>query len=537
MEFQERPGNVRDDRPYLQQLLDAAGKAPGTHLVIPPGTYVLSSPIARSTMENAISGVYGENPEPVMFTPAFPYTVGLSLAGHRGTVVDARGVCLMVDGFMEVLELVDCRNVTVRGLTIDYLRKPYSKGRIESYLHTGRHSGRMTVRFGEAYPVTEMTIMPRYCAYDERTRRFSQDLVVGERRWLGNQTFEMELTSMPDTDMTGQEFYVWHSFHFRPAILVEEAADICLEDVTIHAQPGMGIVGHRSENITMQRLRVCPSPGEHMSTNTDATHFTSCRGQLCFEACSFEGHGDDATNVHTFYHDIELLSGNRVRGRVTVPTHSLTLDWPDAGDTMELVDRKSLALRQTYRVLSVRPYPELGYYEATLDQALPEDAEQNMYLSDVSRCPEVLFRHCVCHNHWARSVLLKTRHACVDSCFFSGSFLQAVHVAPEASWHEGVSCQDIRIENNRFVDCGLTGHAEVGGIRVEVSAPSPEGTLQKGIIIRNNTFELPGVRYAVSIRNTADVILENNAFLHGTADIEIKDCVHVVSDLPALCGT
>ena len=92
--------------------------------------------------------------------------------------------------------------------------------------------------------------------------------------------------------------------HYRPAILIYKTKNIDLNNVTIHAQAGMGIVGHLSENITMNRLRIVPSEGRYASSNTDATHFASNRGLIRFNQCEFGGQGDDATNVHTYYTQI-----------------------------------------------------------------------------------------------------------------------------------------------------------------------------------------------------------------------------------------
>ncbi|MGN0971939.1 MAG: hypothetical protein ACI4OY_08285, partial [Aristaeellaceae bacterium] len=466
-----------DDRERFAAALAKAKEHPGSTLLVPPGVYRITTPLARQTMRDAISGCYGENPEDVMFRPDFPFSVGISLSGHEGTTLLAYGVRLMVEGFMEVLSLDHCRGVTVHGLTIDHVRKPYSRGVIESYdvEDAAARTGHILVRFDDGFPVDEHTIMPRLCAYDLRTHCFNLDMKLTGRQYLGCQRYCLHMRSMPETDLTGQELYIWHTFHFRPAILIEEARDVILEDVTIHSQPGMGIVGHRSENILLERLRVVPSHGEHMSTNTDATHFTSCKGDLTFHDCAFEGHGDDATNVHTFYHDVEPLGGCSYRGSVGVRTHSLTLDYPDPGDEMELVDKASLTLRGTCRVKAAQPDASGSFYVAELDAPLPEDTAENCYLADVTRAPRLRFIHCTAENHWARSVLIKTRHALVEDCTFRGSALQAIHVAAEGWWHEGVACADVTIRGNRFVDCGVSGHAEVGGVRVEMAVERPAG--------------------------------------------------------------
>lgn len=103
---------------------------------------------------------------------------------------------------------------------------------------------------------------------------------------------------------TGDFCVLRHSGHYRPAIMIKESSDIYIEGVKIHSQPGMGVVGHLSENITLENLQVIPEAGMIISTNTDATHFTSCKGEIVIENCKFGGQGDDCTNIHNYYYTI-----------------------------------------------------------------------------------------------------------------------------------------------------------------------------------------------------------------------------------------
>lgn len=130
-----------------------------------------------------------------------------------------------------------------------------------------------------------------------------------------------------------------HSFHFRPAILLLRSTNTLLEGVTIHSQPGMGIVGFDSRDVTIRRLSVVPADGYDFSTNTDATHFACCEGTISFDGCLFRGQGDDATNVHGYYHDIAAVKGDTVSLELRAPTftHAQVADVPRVGDRMEIV--------------------------------------------------------------------------------------------------------------------------------------------------------------------------------------------------------
>ena len=118
----------------------------------------------------------------------------------------------------------------------------------------------------------------------------------------------------------------------------------------------------------------------------------------------------------------------------------------------------------------------------------------------------------------------------IQNCLFRGSVLQAIHIAAEGWWHEGIACENIIIRGNRFVDCGLTGHASVGGVKAEMAVDAPSGTPQKHILIENNLFDLPGVPHAVSISNAEDVTLRGNVYLRCSKPVEIHDCLSVKNE-------
>ncbi len=514
----------------IQSVLDDAKTIPNSTIIIPPGTYILTSEIARRNMDDIISGKYGDNPEPIIFRPDFPYSIGLNLSGHTGTTIEAYGVTFMVNGFMEPIALENCQNVTLKGFTIDHLRKPYSKGIIKKCEITDpkTQSGVITVRFFDSSPVNENTIITRYCVYDFHTQRFQIDMQMTRKKYIGDQYFRFYMSHMQKDSLVNQEFYIWHSYHSRPAIMIDESKNTILEDVTINSQPGMGLVAHHCDDILLNRFHVIPSHGENLSTNTDATHFVSCKGDLIFRNCEFKGHGDDATNIHTFYHDITGLNDKKIKGTVSVPTHSLKLDYPDVGDEVEIVDKNSLTPLYKRKVIKLEKSKD--YYIATLDSELPYDIGQNCFLANATRSPSVTIENCTFKNHWARSILLKCRNALIQNCLFQGSAIQAIHIAPEAAWHEGISCENITIRNNRFVDCGITGHSSVGGIKIETSTAHPIGQLQKHIRIEDNSFYLPDTEYAISIANAEDVILKDNLYIKCKYHLKILDCKDVLYD-------
>ena len=492
---------------------------PNTTLVVEPRVYDIGTPLSRKTMEDVISGVYGNNPEGAMFSPDFAYSSGVSLEGQSGTTVIADGATLMIDGFMEPLTLLNCENITVKGLTIDHKRKPYSQGIISElkWRSKAEGTGSFIVTFGEEFPTCESTPMPRYIAYDPYANRqvYYGEYRVMRREYLGDNRWKFSFKNLKH-DLTGMEFYVWHTFHYRPAILIENAVNTILENVTIHSQPGMGIVAHRDTDIRISGLRVVPSTGNHMSTNTDATHFTSCKGTVRVENSVFEGQGDDSINIHTFYHSIDKTGDCTCTTYLQAPgkTHSQTADYPDPGDILELTDMNSLSVVDTYRVISREATESPWKSKLVLDKPLPADCT-DLAFANATQMPRLEFVGNFCRSHIARSVLVKIKDALIEDNTIMDVVGTGIYIAAEAWWFEGLcTTENIEIRRNRIVHCGRMGNAArprgCAGICVTIDANNPTAATHKHVVIEDNIVDCPESPHGVYVSNAVEAIVRRN---------------------------
>lgn len=501
---------------------------PKTTLVIEPGTYIITSPLARETQRAVMAGEYGQNPQRTMFSPNFEYTRGMCFAGQRDTRVEAYGVTLLVDGFMEPISLRDCENVTLCGITVDHLRKPYSRGIIRDVKDVSEDGSvkSCTVEFDSDCPIEETS--PRALRRKFYDAELERELVpdVEDSEYVDRHHIKYIFSSAAGL-RDGVEFYTVHTYHSRPAVLIENAKNITLEDVTIHSQPGMGVVGNRSEDITLRRLSVVPSIGHHYSTNTDGTHFTSMKGLLRIEDCTFEYQGDDFVNVHNYYHAIVSREADNIccmQEKTPDGTHAQSLDYPDEGDTLELTNRLTMELIDTFRVVSCTPMADDWMCRVELDHALPECTD-GLLLSDVTRLPrlEVVGCHALCHH--ARSILIKTRDVLIEGNTFRDVRGSAIHVAPEAHWYEGVSPANVVIRNNRIVRCAEYWQGDKSaGIMVYADSEKPNSRPIKNVTIEDNIIECPKTSHGISVRNVDGLRIARNKIISKNEPIVIETC-------------
>jgi hypothetical protein len=515
------PNDGRNDAAALRAAIEACRHRRDVTLVFPPGRYDLRDDDAVRLMDEVMSGAFGINPEPTIFRPYFPYVRGLDFTGIEDLTVEATGAELICDGWMEPLSLTSCRNVTIRGLTIDYLRPPHSIGTIRNV--TARH---FEIEFPSRYPVQAGMPMPRVMIWDrEAGRMLGPSVYPKGNELIADQVLRVQGACPPEAE--GHLALVAHSFHFRPAILLHRSANILLERVSIHSQPGMGIVGHRSRNLTFKGLRVVPRAGSLMSTNTDATHFTSCSGYIHFLGCQFEGQGDDSTNIHNYYYSLSP-SGIEATYDLSVDaptgTHAQVLDHPDPGDTLELVERETLKTVESFEVVSAEAFPEEWRSRVRLDRPVPGEPDRYL-LINVSRLPSVRIEGCQVRSHRARAFLIKTRDVLIQDNTIENTTGTAIHVGAEGYWHEGPASADVTIRNNRLLGGGFGEGTKHGasGIAVDVDAPRTDVPgLHRRILIEGNQIVGSGGERGIYVSGAADLTIRFNQITGARIPIEVR---------------
>jgi hypothetical protein len=280
----------------------------------------------------------------------------------------------------------------------------------------------------------------------------------------------------------------------------------------------MGIVGHLSEDIVLNRLKVVPRRGRYISSNTDATHFATNRGYIRFVNCEFEGQGDDATNVHNYYAHIVSRSSDNVcetfLGEKN-PTHSSYQDEPRAGDILAVVKKSTLEEVGYIKVRRFWANPKTRRVKIEFDGYLPDNTE-DYYLANMTACPQLEFLDSRVKSHRARSVLVKTRKVRIEGNSFENTTGTAIHIGAEGDWGEGVASEDVVVKNNTFANCGLGGADDgtiddASAIAVHVKAPKRDRPgLHKRLLFEGN--EISGGIHAITIKNAEDVIIRNNVF-------------------------
>ncbi len=509
LDFGAVPNDGQNDLEALRLALKACKDFDARILVLPPGRYVLADEMAQHLRDDVLHRRYGNNPQNYMFNRDLDYVVGLDFTGIKNLTINGYGAELYCDGWMETIVLANAQNIVMNGITVDNKRPANSVGEI---IQVGEDF--VDVKFFDWCPVFDGINFCRFMVYDDDLGRIAGGCIsCNDWKIVAPQTMRMK--SQSDLLEKGRKLLCWHCFHFRPAILIYNSLNITLSDVSIYAHPGMGIVGHLSENIELNHLRIIPRSGRYISTNTDATHFASCYGFLRFNECEFGGQGDDATNVHNYYKQIASEPVNNTCMIDTLRSydlHSMRMDYPRDGDVFAVVKRKTLEEVGYIQVESVDIDFDKWKTTITYKGNIPFDYK-DYYLADISALPMLTFRNCKVDSHRARSVLCKTRNVIIEGNVFNGCTGTAIHIGAEGHWMEGATSKNVIVRNNQFNNCGFADGTINGASAVSIHVAAEDVTvpgLHKNIIIENN--DINGGYYGISVSSAENVLISNNNF-------------------------
>lgn len=518
-----------NDRELFAKAAVYLKENPNTCLCVPPGIYDITTEKARAAQMSVMNGDLTADPQSIMFRPEYDYDIGLDLDGLTDCKIEAFGATLLIDGFMEPICIRNSKSITVSGFTVLHKRKPYSKGTVLSSTLLEDGTYRSLIEFDTDCPVTKDTPFSlRVLYYDKETDEPLLTDFKGVEFIDSHRVVSYDTSTSPITE--GLEYYTCHTYHSRPAVMIENSIDTVLEDITVHNNCGMGFLGHRCENVTLRGCRVTPVDGDRMSTNTDASHFTCIKGNLNLLDCIFEYHGDDFSNIHGYYQKIHsILPDNACLVSDCTPTgiHAQVIDYPDAGDLMELTDLSTLKVLDTYTVKEAVPmYEGKWQVKIVLDRSLPENAV-GLTLMNVTRLPRVHVCGCASLDHYARSLVIKSRDVLIENCYFRNVRETAITAYAEPYWGEGASPSNVTVRDCRFENCGWA-RGPVSAVLVSVPVHKNAYTAVNSITVENNYISTT-CPHAISFANVDSVTVKNNVCKCTGDPIVFKECINITN--------
>lgn len=301
-----------------------------------------------------------------------------------------------------------------------------------------------------------------------------------------------------------------------------------------------------SRDLTIERMNVRMPAGSAAlySSNADVINLDGLGGTLRIADCRFKGHGDDILNVHAqagFVKRIDPKTGavELVFRNDFQPEAPLNDRWAVAGDQLMVYDpvtqqEKGVAVLESYGASRGRV------------KAVGFALQERDVVVNLKSLPSVHVSGCEIENGQARGFLLQTRKFLIENCRFKGLAMPGILIAPDSvRWgelaptvdgtirdcvfekcsivrgacalaavvvkgtHDGGADgfaagvhRNIRILDNRFVDCGNSGIYVGATSGVEI-----DGNSFQNCSSRRYSLADESTRYDIRIRNCRDVRL------------------------------
>jgi hypothetical protein len=438
----------------------------------------------------------------------------MNFNGIEGFQIQGDGARFLFEGTPRPIAMVNCPGAQLRGFTIDWVRPPFSHGEIIQVDPAGRVAD---VRIDPEFPVDGSERVKALATYERDTALMAVNGIdaydiVDKLDRVGEQRLRLWF-NRPLPLHTGDTLLLRHEVYGTNAINIDRCQKIKLVDITIHAAPGMAILGTQCRNISLQNVRVLPTPGSRrlMSTTADAVHLALCSGKIDIRDCLLTAMGDDCINAHGNYLQIQRIMSARniavgLSDYVPIPKIELI----PKGDHVEFVSANTLEDMAEAAVVDA----QAGASEnLKLADDLPANVHPGDYLFDTSLRPLLTVSRCNFPGNRARGVLAHS-DAVIEHCHFANQTLEAVLLTTNARG-EGPAADRVSIRDNVVEDVlrssSFSGAIRIGAFVIDGAGKSQpsKGMVNHSLEIVNNRIRSPD-RMAIYASATMGLRIERN---------------------------
>lgn len=471
-------------------------------IVFPSGSFLFSNDAAQKHMEKVLDGSFDYREK---------RNIMVSLENVSNIEIEGNNSTLIFKGFIAPFDFFMCNNLVIKNLTIDWQRPAFSEGIAEKI-----SQNEVCIKVDENYDLKGGEAVPSYQDCDNDTGVLSGLCVFGNREKLvktSSQTVALK-NEFASSVKAGNRVIMRHVLNGVPCFHLLECKNIQFYNVVIHATPGMGIIGHKSAELSFEKLCVKPSQGRMLSTNADATHFISCYGNITFKNCFFSSMGDDAVNVHGFYLAVKkIISPRELLLTIEVRPQDSVFDTPQLFDQVEFVKRSTLFPYAEAQIIEVKNIDmDNSLVQIVLDRDLPENFELSDIVANTTKTAKLMFLNCTVKNIRGRAALVQTRNALIENCCFENCTGQGVHIDTATGWWESIGTRNVTVRKNKFLNCGYgsTKYCDGVGVVIETECSESKTGIHKGINISDNYIK--GKNTGILVRCADGVNIENNIF-------------------------
>jgi hypothetical protein len=519
---------LRDKGTAMLQMLRDASVAKRRKIVIPPGDYLFHADWSRAS----------------------------TLVGLENLEIIAEGVTFwfeppMVHGLL----FEKCRNVTVRGLTIDFTRPCWFQARITEVDRTAK-TIRATIQEGyeprNSNGRVETSGQRAFMFYGADGRFINHRHSPGAWQLADDgrsvECRDIRRSGIPATLQAGD--YVVGTLRTGAALRSVQCARMCFEDVNLWSSPGMAVYeGGGEGGHVYRRVRATRRPRTNRlhAFGADIFHLAGADRGPTLDRCELAYGADDNLNIHGSF--------GRVVQRVDARHYHLQGAYV-AGDRIEFRDQGSVAWLGDARVVSVKATPDgpslpiggkhqaKGEVLVELDRPLELPALALVVMDGKRSADGFVLRNCWLHDNFQRTLINGSPGGLIENNTLQnvghGLVIQFETWGP---WMEGPFARDLTVRGNRFLNSppdgtviGVSMHPPGGGSNARRFEARPVTNLT---IVGNDFARTSAI--PLSIHNVDGLKIHGNSIDYpadapnsasdssppGVHWLRLKDCVNV----------
>ncbi len=488
------PGQ-HDAGPALAQLLEQLPE--NAVLSLAPGEYHFYPDAAEEAEYRYFISNHDQQPG---------HSPGLALRHAKNITIIGNGAEFIFHGRMLPILIDDCDNICLQDLSLRYATPFSAEGRIVSQTNS---STTLEIQGDSLWCVEDGGFYNTGEGWKDRVRAAiafqadgrmvplgrSGDIVWNARaEQIAPTRVRFSINSHKFGLEPGNILVLRSYWRPNPAIFIHNSRNTTLQNIVIHDSMGMGVLGQRSENITIRDGGVVRRPGRYGTTGADATHFSNCRGKIEVCGAYFEGMMDDAINVHATSLGItSVVSPTEIVARY-MHDQAYGFELLRAGERVRFIHGQTL--ENDAQLVQVKSVESLNERELRiiLEEPMPASIAEGDALENADWHPAVTFtRNTILHNR-ARGALFTTPcEVLVEKNDFVWSSGSAILLAGDAQgWYESGACQNVIIRKNRFdhcLTCLFQFTDAIISICPEVKQPEAQNErYHRNILIENNVF-------------------------------------------------
>jgi len=487
------------------------------------------------------------NPVRVVFEKGTYDLLAANENSHSISVADAKYLELEGNGAeimlhnpeVGFLSLLRCENVIIRNMFIDYAKLPFTQGKVVA---TDPSNSTFDLQIDEGFPLLSEAYFSdapqKWGMLKEETGQLKKGVtnLFPYRGWtqLSGNLFRV---NQPNASYINQievgDYFVQIARNNGKTIFLSNAGkNITYMNITSYASPAgtYNTFNHYEWNII--NCKILPKAGRVQSANADCIHISGGYIGPWVEGCRFEAYSDDAVNMK--YASRKILSIQNPM-QITVQ-YSLSLS-----DSLYFYNPREGKFLGKAAVTSVK---NLGsnQYQTTLSEPVnitvvgSHQSADHAYTS-TQACESFVFRNDTMLNGRRYGMLLQNCYGIIENCLFENVSSCGIKIENGVDWGEGFVARNIKIANNKFVNCGFDKTfledeiaASISTRVTKLGSPCNESMQWcgvetadwmglKDIEISGNYFEFN--KAAVNLNNIDGGSINMSRFKHSTNDISI----------------